>query len=142
MSNYLQMPYQDIIGENSLVQKALKYLRVFADEKPMPNANTTQSRSASALILTHLLALCDGTGLINCRGYHSAAITMFRPIEDATDCFAAVALDTNAAKKWGEGKLKRSANAERFGPAFLFLFSTRFRRQPLWIVWNALILRM
>jgi hypothetical protein len=42
MSNYLQMPYQDIIGENSPVQKALKYLRVFADEKPMPNANTIQ----------------------------------------------------------------------------------------------------
>lgn len=112
MSNYLQMPYQDIIGENSPVQKALKYLRVFADEKPMPNANTTQSRSASALILTHLLALCDGTGLINCRGYHSAAITMFRPIEDATDCFAAVALDTNAAINWDEGNLKSSDAAK------------------------------
>lgn len=108
MGNNLQMPFQDIDGKDSPIQQALKHLRIFADEKPMPNANSDQSRSASALILTHLLALCDSTGLINCRGYHSAAITMFRPIEDATDCFTAVALDVNAAKNWAEGTLKSS----------------------------------
>ncbi|ACV64580.1 hypothetical protein Dtox_3886 [Desulfofarcimen acetoxidans DSM 771] len=112
MSNNLQMPFQDIVGEDSPVQQALRHLRILADEKPMPNANSDQSRSASALILTHLLGLCDSTGLINCRGYHSAAITMFRPIEDATDCFAAVALDINAAKNWAEGNLKSSDAAK------------------------------
>lgn len=112
MSNHLQMPFQDIVGDNSPVQQALKHLRILADEKPMPNANTDQSRSASILILTHLLGLCDGAGLINCRGYHSAAIAMFRPIEDATDCFAAVSLDANAAKKWVEGNLKSSEAAK------------------------------
>lgn len=112
MSNNLQMPFQDIIGENSPVQQALKHLRILADEKPMPNANSDQSKSASALILTHLLGLCNSTGLINCRGYHSAAITMFRPIEDATDCFAAVALNVNAAKNWIEGNLKSSDAAK------------------------------
>ncbi|TEB06477.1 hypothetical protein Psch_00004 [Pelotomaculum schinkii] len=112
MSNNLQMPFQDIVGENSPVQQALKHLRILADEKPMPNANTDQSRSVSALILTHILGLFDSTGLINCRGYHSAAITMFRPIEDATDCFAAVSLDINAARNWAEGNLKSSDAAK------------------------------
>lgn len=112
MRNHLQMPYQDIAGASSPVQQAIKYLRNLADEKPMPKANSSQSRSASALILTHLLGLCDGVGLINCRGHHSAAITMFRPIEDATDCFAAVALDDNAAKRWIEGNLKSSDAAK------------------------------
>lgn len=112
MSDHLQMPFQDIVGKNSPVQQALKHLRTLTDEKPMPNANTEQSRSASVLILIHLLGLCDGAGLINCRGYHSAAITMFRPIEDATDCFAAVSLDANAAKKWAEGNLKSSEAAK------------------------------
>lgn len=99
MSNNLQMPFQDIVGEDSSVQQVLKLLHILlADEKPMPNANTNQAKFMSALILTHILGLCDSAGLINCRGYHSAAITMFRSIEDATDCFAAVALDTKAAK--------------------------------------------
>lgn len=112
MSNNLQMPFQDIVGESSPVQQALKLLRIFAGEKPMPNANTNQAKSMSALILTHILGLCDSTGLINLRGHHSAAITMFRPIEDATDCFAAVASDTKAAKNWAEGNLKSSDAAK------------------------------
>lgn len=112
MSNNLQIPFQGIVGEDSPVQQALKNLRILADEKPIPNANTEQSRSVSALILTHILGLCDSAGLINCRGYHSAAITMFRPIEDATDCFAAVALDVNAARNFAEGNLKSSDAAK------------------------------
>ncbi|AKG33313.1 hypothetical protein [Paenibacillus durus] len=112
MSNYLQIPFQDLIGEKSPVQQALKCLRSMADKKPMPNANTDQSKSAVTLLLTHLLGLCDSAGLINCRGYHSVAITIFRPIEDATDCLAAVALDANAARKWTEGNLKSSDAAK------------------------------
>lgn len=112
MNNHLQMPYQDIIGENSPVQQAMKRLRLFAKEKPMPNANTIQSRSTSALILTHILGLCDSVGLINCRGYHSAAITMLRSIEDATDCFAAVSQNDSAAREWSENRLKSSDAAK------------------------------
>lgn len=112
MNDHLQLPYQDIVGESSPVQQALRCFRAIAKEMPMPNANTEQSRSAAALILTHLLGLCDGTGLINCRGYHSAAITLFRPIEDATDCLAAVSLDAKAAKNWSVGSLKSSDAAK------------------------------
>ncbi len=51
-------------------------------------------------------------GLINCRGLHSSAITLLRAIEDATDCFAAIGIDQNAAIKWNEGKLKSSDAAK------------------------------
>lgn len=111
-TNHLQMPYRDLVGEKSPVQQALKLFRSLAHEKPMPNANTIESKSVSALILTHLLGLCDSAGMVNCRGHHSAAITLFRPIEDATDCFAAVASDTDAARKWLEGNLKSSEAAK------------------------------
>lgn len=35
-----------------------------------------------------------------------------RAIEDATDCFAAIGIDQNAAIKWNEGKLKSSDAAK------------------------------
>lgn len=112
MSNQLQKPFSDIVGEESPVQKMLKLAWHFAEIKPETIANTVESKSASALILTHLLGLMDSAGLINCRGFHSSAITLLRAIEDATDCFAAVGIDGNAAVKWNEGKLKSSDAAK------------------------------
>lgn len=112
MSNQLQKPFSDIIGEKSPVQKMQKIAWHFADVKPETVANTVESKSASALILTHLLGLMTSAGLINCRGFHSSAVTLLRAIEDATDCFAAVGIDGNAAIKWNEGKLKSSDAAK------------------------------
>lgn len=112
MRNQLQKPFSDIIGGNSPVQRMLKIAWYFAEIKPETVANTIESKSASALILTHLLGLVDSAGLINCRGFHSSAITLLRAIEDATDCFVAVGIDGNAAVKWNEGKLKSSDAAK------------------------------
>lgn len=112
MSNQLQKPFSDIIGETSPIQKMLKFAWHFAEAKPETVANTIESKSASALILTHLLGLLTSAGMINCRGLHSSAITLLRAIEDATDCFAAVGIDGNAAIKWNEGKLKSSDAAK------------------------------
>lgn len=112
MSNQLQKPFSDIIGENSPVQRMIKLAWHFAEIKPETVANTIESKSASALILTHLLGLMDSAGLINCRGFHSSAITLLCAIEDATDCFAAVGIDGDAAVKWNEGKLKSSDAAK------------------------------
>lgn len=112
MSNHLQKPFSDIIGEKSPIQKAVKLAWQFAENKPETVANTAESRTASALILTHLLGLMDSAGLINCRGFHSSAITLLRAIEDATDCFAAVGINADAAIKWREGKLKGSDAAK------------------------------
>lgn len=112
MSNQLQKPFSDIIGWKSPVQKMLKIAWHFAEVKPETVANTVESKSASASILTHLLGLITSAGMINCRGLHSSAITLLRAIEDATDCFAAVGIDGNAAIKWNEGKLKSSDAAK------------------------------
>ena len=112
MSNQLQKPFSDIIGEKSPVQRMLKLAWHFTEIKPETVANTTESKSASALILTHLLGLMESAGLINCRGFHSSAITLLRAIEDATDCLAAVGIDGDAAIKWNEGKLKSSDAAK------------------------------
>lgn len=65
MSNQLQKPFSDIIGEKSLVQRMLKLAWHFTEIKPETVANTTESKSASALILTHLLGLMESAGLIN-----------------------------------------------------------------------------
>lgn len=112
MSNRLQKPFSDIIGEKSPVQKMIKLAWHFAEIKPETVANTIESKLASALILTHLLGLMESAGLINGRGFHSSAITLLRAIEDATDCFAAVGIDGNASVKWNEGELKSSDAAK------------------------------
>ena len=50
-------------------------------------------------------------GMINAAGYHSAAVTLMRSIEDALDClFAVVQSDINA-NKWLNGELKASQAA-------------------------------
>ena len=54
----------------------------------------------------------ESAGLVNCRGYHSSAITLMRAIEDATDCLAAVGINADAAIKWQEGKLNGSDAAK------------------------------
>lgn len=112
MSNQLQKPFSNIIGGESPVQKMVKLAWHFAEIKPKTIANTVESKSSSALILTHLLGLMDSAGFINSIGFHSSAITLLRAIEDATDCFAAVGIDENAAVKWNEGKLKSSDAAK------------------------------
>lgn len=62
MSNQLQKPFSDIIGEKSPVQKMLKIAWHFAEVKPETVANTVESKSACALILTHLLGLITRQG--------------------------------------------------------------------------------
>lgn len=126
MSNQLQLPYQDVVGSESPVQKAIKLLRDIANEKPITIANTEASKSASALILVHLLGLMDAAGLINCRGYHSAAITLFRSMEDALDCFAAVSISNEAAVKWTDGSLKSSDAAKLWIENLKIKFNTNF----------------
>ena len=53
----------------------------------------------------------NSIGMINAAGYHSAAVTLTRSIENALDClFAVVQSDINA-NKWLNGKLKASQAA-------------------------------
>ncbi|MCC8022837.1 MAG: hypothetical protein LIO46_03525 [Clostridiales bacterium] len=112
MSNQLQNPFSDIVGESSPVQRAIKLIWELVSISPSTKANTAQSKSNSVLILTHLLGLMGSIGLVNCRGYHSSAITLMRAIEDAMDCFAAVGIDADAAIRWQDGELRGSDAAK------------------------------
>lgn len=84
------------------------------NDKPETVSGTKESKSSSALILTHLLGLIESAGMINFRGWHSSAITLLRAIEDALERFAAVGISHEAALKWQDGKLKAS-HAVRYG---------------------------
>lgn len=106
--NSLQPPFSDIVGESSPVQKAIKLIwEIFANH-PLPNNKSIASQSAAEQIVLHLLGTMNSIGMINAAGYHSAAVTLMRSIEDALDClFAVVQSDINA-NKWLNGELKAS----------------------------------
>lgn len=112
MSNQLQQPFADIIGNRSPVQQAIKLCWQLLKDKPETIGKTIESKSAAALILTHLLGLVQSVGMINCIGWHSSAITLLRATEDALDCFAAVGSSHEAALKWQNGNLKASDAAK------------------------------
>ena len=109
--NSLQPPFSDIVGESSPVQKAIKLIwEIFANH-PLPNNKSIASQSAAEQIVLHLLGTMNSIGMINAAGYHSAAVTLMRSIEDALDClFAVVQSDINA-NKWLNGELKASQAA-------------------------------
>lgn len=109
--NSLQPPFSDIVGESSPVQKAIKLIwEIFANH-PLPNNKSIASQSAAEQIVLHLLGTMNSIGMINAAGYHSAAVTLMRSIEDALDClFAVVQSDVNA-NKWLNDELKASQAA-------------------------------
>lgn len=108
----LSHPYANVIGPSSPVQRAIRALESIVSNAPSTRAGTSESRSAASLLAVHLLHCLNGVGLLNAAGHHSAAVAMFRPIEDALDCFAAVSLDADAAERWHQGQLKASDAAK------------------------------
>lgn len=101
-------------GPGSPVQQALNWLERFFGESPRSDIDTDRSSANAALIATHLLHLLRGAGLLNGTGFHSAAISLFRPMEDALDCFAAAALVNGAAEAWETGQLKPCEAAKQW----------------------------
>jgi len=69
-------------------------------------------RMTAHVVATHLLHLLHGAGVLNFHGHHSAAIALFRQLEDALDCLLAVALVPGAADRWWEGEIKPSDAAK------------------------------
>ncbi len=108
----LSHPYENVIGPSSPVQRAIRALESIVSSAPFTKAGTSASRSAASLLAVHLLHCLNGVGLLNAAGHHSAAVAMFRPIEDALDCFAAISLDADAADRWHSGQLKASDAAK------------------------------
>ncbi len=112
LNERLQSPYSDTVGITSPIQQASKLLWNIFSEEPFSNNYSEDSRTASSAIILHLLGILDSVGIINGAGYHSSAITMLRAMEDALDCFAAVAASEEMAIKWYYGELKASEAAK------------------------------
>ncbi len=112
----LQAVGEGVVGPGNPVHRAIGWLaRLFADEA-QPNVSSERARSAAAGLGTHLLHLLRGYGILNLNGYHSAAVSLLRPAEDALDCFAAVVLVGGAAEAWSEGRLRASDAARAWTP--------------------------
>lgn len=110
----VQPLFSDIVGNRSPVQKAIKMLWEMFANHPLPNNKSPLSQTAAEQIILHLLGTMNSIGMINAAGYHSAAVTLMRSIEDALDClFAVVQSDINA-NKWLNGELKASDAAREW----------------------------
>lgn len=59
--------------------------------------------------------------MLNALGFHSAAVSLLRPMEDALDCLGAVTLVPGCAESWQDGKLKASKAAELWTDAVTHL---------------------
>lgn len=112
-------------GPSSPVQKALGWAEHFFSTVPMPDVSTDRAQANGTLIATHLLHLIRGCGLLNGTGYHSAAVSLLRAMEDALDCFAAVAMVKGAAEEWDSGDLKASDAAKQWAPLVADIFRSQ-----------------
>jgi len=108
----LSLPGAKAVGPSSPVQQSLALLRNFLSLEPTPDIATPSSKSSGLLVGNHLLHLISACGLLNGSGFHSAAVTLLRPLEDALDCFAAVTMVRGAAERWSERQLKPSDAAK------------------------------
>jgi hypothetical protein len=87
---------------------ALDVVTRIISQGPEPKVRTeTAGRCAEAIGL-HLTMLIMVASDANLRGRHSCAVALFRGMEDALDCFAAVSLMADAAEKWARGDLRAS----------------------------------
>src|SRR5271157_5833292 len=108
----LSLPGAKAVGPASPVQQALALVRDFLSFEPTPDISTPASKTTGLLVGNHLLQLISACGLLNGSGFHSAAITLLRPLEDALDCFAAVTMVRGAGERWSARELKPSEAAK------------------------------
>lgn len=101
-----------IVGHQSPAQQGLKVMQQVVVDAPEAALPGSGPRAMAHLIATHLLHMILGAGLLNVHGHHSAAVALFRDLEDALDCLLAVARVKGAADKWETNKLKPSDAAK------------------------------
>jgi hypothetical protein len=89
----------------------LNTIRQIISLAPQPQMQSEIARRCAESIGCHLVNLIIAASDMNLRGFYSVSLAICRSMEDALDCFAAVALVPNAAEKWAEGKLKASEAA-------------------------------
>jgi len=110
----LSPPGSDVIGPSSPVVRALMILRGFFSNDPSPDTVGDDAKTCGSLLANHLIRLLEGCGNLNTCGFHSAAVVLFRSLEDALDCFAAITMVPGAASEWRSGTLKPSDAAKKW----------------------------
>jgi len=90
---------------------ALAVIERLIAHEPETQVQTHVARWCAEAIGLHLTMLIKVASDANVKGCHSCALSLFRAMEDALDCLAAVSLVPGAAEKWSRGKLKASEAA-------------------------------
>jgi hypothetical protein len=108
----LSYPFEKAMTNDNPVKDTFLLIEELIERHPAPQIKDKVAQSATLLICAHLLNLLKGTGLLNGAGFHAPAISLFRTLEDALDCFIAVGISKDAAQKWFDGKLKASDAAK------------------------------
>jgi hypothetical protein len=111
LNSFVMTPQKwvDATGAIGIVSKAGRYGGTYAHKEIA--FEFASWISVEFKLYLHLLGTMNSIGMINAAGYHSAAVTLMRSIEDALDClFAVVQSDINA-NKWLNGELKASQAA-------------------------------
>lgn len=93
---------------------ALDVLMRIVRMNPKPQVDTDVAQFSAHAIANHLIFLILTASDANIAGRHSVAVSLFRNMEDALDCFGAVALIPGAAEEWLQGKLKSSQAARLY----------------------------
>lgn len=87
---------------------ALDIIRRIISQAPQPEVQTEMAKRCAEGIGFHLVMLILTASEANLKGRDSCSLALFRQMEDALDCFAAVSLIPGAAEKWGKGTLRAS----------------------------------
>lgn len=93
---------------------ALDVLTRIVRKHPTPQVDTYAAEFSAHAIANHLIFLILTASDANIARRHSVAVSLFRNMEDALDCFGAVALIPGAAEKWAQGQLKASQAAKLY----------------------------
>lgn len=93
---------------------AINALTRIVRKNPTPQVDTEVAQFSAHAIANHLIFLIFTASDANIAGRHSVAVSLFRNMEDALDCFGAVTLIPGAAEKWARGKLKASQAARLY----------------------------
>lgn len=87
---------------------ALDAISKIISRSPEPDVPSETAKRCAEVIARHLISLIMTASDANLAGRHSTALSLFRNMEDALDCFAAVTMVADAAEKWAKGDLKAS----------------------------------
>lgn len=95
---------------------ALDAISMLVSRGPQPDVASETAKLCAEIIARHLISLIMTASDANLAGRHSTALSLFRNMEDALDCFAAVTMVPDAAEKWAKGELKASDAARLCEP--------------------------